>query len=169
MSKKKIVLIAAIVLPVLLVLISGSRTNPAIARQINWDSAKTKALFYRACADCHSNETKWPWYTYVAPISWFVIDHVNEGRESFNISAKDLGEAEEAASMVEEGEMPLSNYLLMHPEADLTDEEKAALIDGLDKTFEGKGEGEDEDGEDDDDDEHEGNEAGKEDDKKDHD
>lgn len=158
MSKKKIVLVVALTIPVLMVLFSGSRTNPEVVRQIQWDSPRTKALFYRACADCHSHETKWPWYTWFAPVSWWVIGHVEEGRESFNISAKNLGEADEAASAVEEGDMPLADYLKMHPEAKLTAEEKAALIDGLDKTFESKGHEKDYDegkeGDEDDDDDH---------------
>ena len=165
MNKKKILLVAAIVTPILMVVFSGSRTNPEVVRQVQWDSPKTRALFYRACADCHSHETKWPWYTYFAPVSWWVIEHVDEGREAFNISAKDLGEAEEAASVVEEGEMPLPDYLRAHPEAILSAVEKAALIDGLDKTFESQGhlEDDDDDGEeedeDDDDDEKKGKEA----------
>jgi Haem-binding domain len=171
MNKKKILLVAAIVTPILMVVFSGSRTNPEVVRQIQWDSPKTKALFYRACADCHSHETKWPWYTYFAPVSWWVIDHVDEGRDAFNISAKDLGEAEEAASVVEEGEMPLPDYLRAHPEAILSAEEKAALIDGLDKTFESQG-GKEDDDEDDDDDEKKGereHEEGEGSEKKDHD
>jgi len=142
MNKKKILLGAIIVIPILSVLFSGSRTNPEIERQIEWDSPRTQALFYRACADCHSFETKWPWYSWFAPVSWFVIGHVDEGRDNFNISAMDLGNADEAASQVEEGDMPQHDYLRMHPEAVLSEEEKAALIDGLDRTFEGGGNGE---------------------------
>ena len=132
---KKKILIAIPVLLVLLVVASGSRTNPPIERTVNWDSPATKALFYRACADCHSHETKWPWYSRVAPVSWRIIHDVSEGREEFNISGAELGEADEAAEKLEEGEMPLSEYLRFHPEARLSATEKDSLVMGLRNTF----------------------------------
>jgi hypothetical protein len=134
-KKKRIILTAIVVILVMMFAFPGSKTNPEIEREIQWDSPQTKALFYRACADCHSNETKWPWYSNIAPVSWFVIGHVNHARGHFNISSKKLGEAHEAAEELEEGEMPLKSYLLMHPEAKLTPEEKKDLISGLKKTF----------------------------------
>ena len=112
-----------------------SKSNPPVENQVKWDSKKTEELFYRACADCHSHETKWPWYSNIAPVSFPVIHHVNEGREHFNISAKNMGESYEAAEELEEGEMPEGSYLIMHPEADLSTEEKKLLIAGLKKTF----------------------------------
>ncbi len=117
----------------------GGPTNPPVERQVNWDSPQTQELFARACADCHSNETKWPWYSKIPPISLLIIDHVNEGREKFNISALDMGEADDAAEQVIEGKMPLKSYTLMHPSARLTDAERQALADGLQKTFGGEG------------------------------
>ena len=113
-------------------------TNPPVVAEPQWDSPQTRALFMRACGDCHSNETKWPWYSNVAPISWSVAHHVEEGREHFNVSmwgAQKKNKADEAAEEVEEGEMPLKSYLLAHPEARLSDAEKEALIEGLKKTF----------------------------------
>ena len=88
-----------------------------------------------SCYDCHSNETNYPWYSNVAPISWWVGDHIKEGREELNFSAwgtfsekrkkKKLHEIEEE---VEEGEMPLSSYTLTHSDADLSDDQKEVLI-----------------------------------------
>jgi len=62
-----------------------NQTNPEVIQEPNWDSPKTRAYAKRACFDCHSNETTWPWYAHVAPVSWIVTHHVNEGREEFNM------------------------------------------------------------------------------------
>jgi mono/diheme cytochrome c family protein len=112
--------------------------NPSIISEVKWDSPKTKSLFMKACADCHSYETKWPWYSNVAPVSWFIYHDVEEGREHFNVSAwghQEENEGNEAAETIEEGEMPMKAYLLAHPEARLSAEEKKSLILGLKNTF----------------------------------
>ena len=116
-------------------------TNPAVVAEPNWDSPQTRALFFRACADCHSNETVWPWYSQVAPVSWLVVRDVVEGREQFNISewGRPENEGDEAAETVQEGEMPLWFYVPLHPEANLTAAERQQLIDGLVATFGGEG------------------------------
>ncbi len=132
---KKIVLIALPLLIVASFVFSGERTNPKVEATVAWDSPETKALFDRACADCHSHETRWPWYSYVAPVSWYVIHDVEEGREHFNVSTRDHGDADEAAEEVEKGKMPLDEYVTLHSEAKLSDAEKATLIAGLKKTF----------------------------------
>ncbi|GAA5502680.1 hypothetical protein Dxin01_02424 [Deinococcus xinjiangensis] len=122
-----------------------AHSNPNVQTEPQWAEPETKALFYRACADCHSNQTKWPWYSNVAPVSWFVQQHVDEGRSKFNINVQGFGEdAGKAANEVREGGMPLPTYLPMHPEARLTDAEKQQLIQGLAATFgdkKGGGEG----------------------------
>lgn len=111
------------------------RTNPAIDNEVAWSSPETRALFMRACGDCHSNETVWPWYSGIAPVSWKVTGHVEYGRKTFNVSSwVDSRYAEEAAEVAEtirEGSMPPSDYLRMHPEARLNPEESEALIEGL--------------------------------------
>ena len=112
--------------------------NPDVVKEPRWDSPRTKVLFDRACADCHSNRTRWPAYADIAPISWLVTHDVNEGREHFNVSlwgVQEKNKGDEAAKEVEEGEMPMAIYTLMHPEARLSDAEKKALIEGLRKTF----------------------------------
>jgi len=111
--------------------------NPPVTGSPKWDSARTEALARRACFDCHSNETNWPWYASVAPLSWRVQSHVDEGREHLNLSTFDRtqGEAHEAAEVVAEGEMPLFDYVLAHPSARLDDAETRALIDGFTRTF----------------------------------
>ncbi|UCN01329.1 heme-binding domain-containing protein [Sulfurimonas sp. SWIR-19] len=136
---KKILLIAVGLFIVMQFIPYGrDHTNPSVIKQVKWDSPKTKALFDRACADCHSNETKWPWYSNIAPLSWSIYYHVAEGREHFNVSmwgVQKKNKGDEAAEEVEKGEMPLASYLIAHPEARLTKEEKQALISGLKNTF----------------------------------
>ena len=114
-------------------------TNPPVQSEPAWDSPQTRVLAERACYDCHSNETKWPWYSQIAPISWSVMDHVAEGREKLNFSTGGTGEeAHEAGEEVLDGEMPPTYYTLLHPEARLTDAEKATLVAGLNATLGGE-------------------------------
>ncbi|GAB4471959.1 MAG: hypothetical protein Kow00124_09440 [Anaerolineae bacterium] len=121
-------------------LVPVSRTNPPVTSEPNWDSPETRALAQRACFDCHSNETQWPWYAYVAPVSWLVSHDTIEGRQRLNFSEWDSmrGEARETHEIIEvilEGEMPPSNYVRMHPEANLTDAERSQLVEGLRATL----------------------------------
>lgn len=109
--------------------------NPPITQQVNWDSPQTQQLWQQACADCHSNETQYPWYAYVAPVGWLVAHDVHEGRDALNISEDRRIEWDEMVEEIEEGEMPLPNYLIMHPQASLTDNEREALIAGIRATF----------------------------------
>jgi mono/diheme cytochrome c family protein len=109
--------------------------NPTVVSEPNWDSPQTRELAQRACFDCHSNETVWPWYSNVAPVSWLVQHDVDEGRQYLNFSEWGRGgegeETEELYEVIVDGKMPMPNYLVTHPEARLTDVEKAALADGL--------------------------------------
>ncbi len=108
-------------------------TNPPVIAEPNWDSPATLALAKRACFDCHSNETVWPWYSHIAPVKWLVVHDTDAGRAVFNFSEWHPGDMSgvEAAEKISEGEMPLPQYLLMHPEARLSDAEKQQLIAGL--------------------------------------
>ena len=119
-----------------------SRTNPPITQSLVWDSDQTRVLVGRACLDCHSNETKWPFYASIAPVSWLLSHHVNEGRANMNFSEWDQISTEKKLSLINKvdaqvktANMPPGSYLLMHPEAQLTDSEKSALIDGLTKSI----------------------------------
>ena len=117
-----------------------AHTNPPVRAQSAWDSPRTQELFGRACADCHSNQTIWPWYSNVAPVSWLVQWDVDRGRAEFNVSLAPpaWGEAHEAAETVQEGEMPLAVYQWLHPEARLSPAERAALVQGLHAAFGGE-------------------------------
>jgi mono/diheme cytochrome c family protein len=121
-----------------------AHTNPPARGAPVWDSPTTRELFTRACADCHSHQTVWPWYSNLAPMSWLVQRDVDQGRAEFNVSAAPdgSGEAHEAAGTVRDGEMPPAAYLLLHPEARLTEAERRALIQGLAATFRDEREGE---------------------------
>lgn len=97
------------------------------------------AVFKKSCYDCHSNETVWPWYSKVAPVSYLVTDHVNEGRSELNFSIwktydrdKRIHKMEEIWEEVEEGEMPMEGYALIHG-IKLTEEEKAIIKDWSEK------------------------------------
>jgi hypothetical protein len=106
--------------------------NPPVRTMVQWDSPQTEALWNRACADCHSNETKWPWYSYVAPASWLTVSHIQSGRRKFNISEPLTGrEADDAGEQIRDGNMPLPDYQILHPEARLTDSERDQLDEGL--------------------------------------
>ncbi len=141
MNIRRILIIAAIVLAVIGVLLVAvgtfavARTNPPVTTTIEWDSPQTEALVRRACFDCHSNETVWPWYTYVAPTAFLVANHVEEGRDHLNFSTDTRFETRDMRQEIERGNMPLPQYLLLHSEAQLTDEEKQQLIAGLQATF----------------------------------
>lgn len=111
------------------------RTAPADEGPLVIQDSRVADIVDRACADCHTNTTDWPWYAHVAPVSWWTVHHVEEGREHLNLSAwgalppdEQDHKLEELVEMVEEGEMPLTSYELGHPEARLTDEERQVLV-----------------------------------------
>ena len=136
--KKFLIITLLLLIAIQFIPYGKNHTNPPVIAEPKWDSPQTRTLFMRACGDCHSHETKWPWYSNIAPVSWLVYHDVVEGREHFNISAwghQKKNEGDEAAEELEEGEMPLKPYLLAHPEARLNKQEKALLIEGLKKTF----------------------------------
>lgn len=139
MSKGKIILgIAVVAVLIQFIPYGKDYTNPPVVSEPQWDSMQTKVLFDKACANCHSNKTTYPWYSKVAPISWLVAFDVEEGREHFNVSmwgAQKKNKGDEAAEEVEDGEMPPFYYLPTHPEAKLTQAETQQLILGLEKTF----------------------------------
>lgn len=132
MDVKRIALIAGGAL-VAIQLIPLPRTNPPVESRLP-APAEVQAILDRACMDCHSHETKWPWTAYVAPGSWLMVYDVHEGREHLNLSKWDgyslTRQRKKTRAMweeVEEGEMPLPPYLLMHPAAKLSDADKATL------------------------------------------
>ncbi len=112
-------------------------TNPPARVEPRWDSTGTRALAVRACFDCHSNETVWPPYSHVAPVSWLIQRDVDKGRRKLNFSEWDQPqkEARESGKSVRKGKMPPWLYKAVHPDAQLTPAEVQALIQGLEATL----------------------------------
>ena len=121
-------------------------TNPTAQSQPKWDSAETKALAQRACFDCHSNQTTWPWYSYIAPGSWLIARDVIAGRRALNFDdwQTSLARADrfpldqQVQREISRGDMPPSYFLWLHPDAKLTAAEQQQLIAGLAKTIQAK-------------------------------
>ena len=110
-----------------------NRTNPAVESDISAPT-EVKALLRRACYDCHSHETVWPWYGYIAPGSWLIARDVHEGREEVNFSTWNRYRPEAQAKKYKEmretlqtGEMPPWYYTLLHPQAHLAAQERTLL------------------------------------------
>lgn len=94
-----------------------------------------QAILKQSCFDCHSSHTTFPWYSSIAPVSWFTKDHVKEGREHLNFSTWNSYDDEKKLKYLEklpkaiEGKMPMASYLIMHKDAKLTDEDKKVIAD----------------------------------------
>jgi hypothetical protein len=132
--------LAAILLVIQAVPYGRDHTNPPVLREPAWNSAQTRAYAVNACYDCHSNETKWPWYTNIAPVSLLTQSDVEDGRSVLNFSEwnRPQGEgADEIAEVIRDGAMPPFSYAWMpnHRGARLSDSEKAAFIRGLEATL----------------------------------
>jgi hypothetical protein len=108
-------------------------SNPPVTADAPWPNAEAERLARSACYDCHSNETDWPVYSYVAPFSWLVRSDVESGRDELNFSEwdRDDGEADDAADEIEDGSMPPDQYTRIHRDAKLSDLEKQLLVDAL--------------------------------------
>ncbi|MCP4402730.1 MAG: heme-binding domain-containing protein [bacterium] len=110
-------------------LIPVKRTLPNVSMNVDADE-ETHMILRRACYTCHSNETTWPWYGYIAPVSWMVVRNVNIGRERLNFSEWDTyGQWQqeyligEAIAKLEKGEMPPWEYRILHPKSNITENE----------------------------------------------
>ncbi len=126
----------------LLQLTNPARTNPPVVNDLMATSpppAPVAAMLHAACYDCHSHETKWPWYSRIAPMSWLIADDVNEGRTNLDLSdwpaampdraAKRLSGMSEKIGYLE---MPPKKYTAIHADARLTESQRKALTDWLD-------------------------------------
>ena len=95
-----------LVLQVAQFVVFGLPTNPPVTHEIQWDAPRTQELWTRACQDCHSNETIYPWYSYLFPSYILVMKDIQDGREKINVSINNLDEAHEIRDVLEDGEMP---------------------------------------------------------------
>lgn len=140
---KKKIIIGLVVALVLIQLIRVDKTNPPIDLSKDFITLtkppkEIVSVLKNSCYDCHSNETTYPWYFEVAPISWWAKDHVNDGRKHLNFSIwgdyrkeRQAHKLDEMYGEVEEDEMPMSSYILVHKEAKLTSLQKTALLEWL--------------------------------------
>lgn len=133
-KKYKVVFWIIVVIAVGIQLIPVNRTNPPVTGEIEAPE-EVMAILHRSCFDCHSNETKWPWYSYVAPASWLVAKDVRDGRGHINFSEwadynskQKEHKQEECGEMVAIGEMPLWFYLPLHSESNLSEEDIELLV-----------------------------------------
>lgn len=133
MSRKTTSAIAAVAAIVLLQLVPVTRTNAPVEEEIA-TPPEVERILERSCYDCHSFESRWPWYAYVAPASWYVTRHVNHAREHMNFSTWNRYDAEKRADHMEEigeevgdGKMPLKSYLLLHRDARLSEADRATI------------------------------------------
>ena len=137
----KIVLVALAVIFALIQFVRVDKSNPPVVAENSMEAAinvpaDIQQILARSCNDCHSNKTVYPWYTQVAPVSWWLRNHINEGRRELNISEfatyndrKKGKKLEEICEQVRSGEMPLPSYLIVHSEAPLSESDKNALCD----------------------------------------
>jgi hypothetical protein len=137
----KLALLALLVLFVLAQLVRPSMANPPVDETQTLYAAEpvpsnVRAILDRSCNDCHSNRTVWPWYAQVSPVSWFLMDHVKDGRKELNFDAwggytprRQARKLQETCEQVERWEMPIKSYLRLHPDASLSDADRQALCD----------------------------------------
>jgi hypothetical protein len=146
-------IVGFIVLIALIQFIPTQHSNPPAADPVVFADPNAEAIARRACYDCHSNQTVWPWYAYIAPFSWYTINHVAEGRAQLNFSdvaatltqaraGDEDGEqtstaelAEESAETINKNEMPPAYYTLIHTDALLSAADKATLIAGINQAL----------------------------------
>ena len=150
MKRKLLYVLVAVLIGIQFV--RPERTNPpvdpnrTVQAHLPVPEAVTNIL-KRSCYDCHSNETRWPWYSNIAPISWLIADDVDHGRSHVNFSewpAEDPKKVrkilDEVCEVVEEGEMPLEAYVWLHPSAKLSEQDVATICEWTEQAIQQLGE-----------------------------
>src|SRR5215471_3351636 len=137
----KRIVIVLIVLLIAIQVVRPAKTNPAVDNTKTIEantqmSPQVAAILERSCYDCHSFKTTWPWYSQVAPVSWYLVYDVNKGRRDLSLSEwskydarRSARKLQEICEQIEKGEMPTKPYLLLHPAAKLSDSDKKVLCD----------------------------------------
>lgn len=144
-SRARWILAGILILLIGAQLVPANRTNPPSRPDASLLAQKSmspsvRAILERSCRDCHSNDTRWPWYSHVAPVSWFLLHHINGGRDRMNYSEwtsydsddqdKFLGDM---CTLTRKGRMPLPSYLWVHRDARLSDADIKTLCAWSDK------------------------------------
>jgi len=129
----RVLLLLLLVAFVAIQFVPVERTNPPVEAEID-APPEVAAILHRACYDCHSHETRWPWYARVAPASWLLERDVREARRKLNFSTwgsyneqRQARKIEEIVEQTSEGEMPLWFYVPLHPSAKLSEADLAVL------------------------------------------
>ncbi len=127
--------LASLLVLIQLVPYGRDHTNPPVQAQAKIADPAAQQLWDDSCADCHSNLTTWPWYSNVAPVSWRLQSHVEDGREKMNFSEWENAQPpmSEVRDVIESGEMPTWDYAFIH--GGLSDQDKKVLIAGLTATY----------------------------------
>jgi len=132
--------IAFLTILIVMQLFRIDKTNPPTVAEndfltLNTASAEVQTIIKASCYDCHSNTSIYPWYTNVAPVSWWIKHHINEGRKHLNFSEwgkytakKADHKLEECVEMIQEGEMPMSSYTIIHGDTKLNEDQKLMLV-----------------------------------------
>jgi cytochrome c551/c552 len=114
--------------------VAVERTNPPVETEVS-APAEVKAILRRSCYDCHANETRWPWYARIAPVSWLIANDVKEGRREVNFSlwnqftgSRRARKFKEIVEQVEQNKMPQWYYVVIHPEAKLSGGDKEEIL-----------------------------------------
>ncbi|MCB0747630.1 MAG: heme-binding domain-containing protein [Ignavibacteriae bacterium] len=137
---KSKILIALVLLLVIIQFFTIDKTNPPA--QVDKDfitisnpPAELASMIKNSCYDCHSNQTKYPWYSNVAPVSWLLKNHIDDGRKHLNFSTwseydlkKKDRKLDECVEMIQSGDMPMKPYVFMHSEATLNDIQRNQLV-----------------------------------------
>ena len=139
-KKLKWIVLAAVAILALLQLANPDRTNPPVVPghdlfSVSPPPAKVATLLRTACFDCHSQETRWPWYSRVAPMAWLVANDVKDGRAKLNFSDWPVADPARAArkfgnisDVVDSAEMPPKKYTLIHGDAELSEDQRKAIV-----------------------------------------
>lgn len=132
----KVTIIVFFAIMLLMQIIQIDKTNPSVDKSLEIEAPKeVMNVFKKSCYDCHSNQTVWPWYSSIAPISWIIEGHVNDGRRSLNFEEWKSYSEEEKNKQLKEiyrtiyASMPPKDYIRMHDKADLSKEEREMVRD----------------------------------------
>lgn len=146
MSRIKAGLLALLIILLAIQLIQPARNHNGQA--VNEDISKisrvpeqVQGIFKKSCYDCHSNQTEYPWYTYIQPVGLWMNSHIREGKEELNFSEfaayskrRQLSKLKSIGESIQDGKMPLSSYTFIHQNARLSENEKALILDWVKNT-----------------------------------
>jgi heme-binding protein len=136
MSRMKWILLIIVIVFVVIQVVRPNLTNPPVDPQHRIQNVPpdVQAILRRSCYDCHSSETRWPWYSQVVPVSWLLKHDVDEGRQELSFSEfatyspkKSARTMKAICDEVKSGDMPLWQYRPLHPDAKLSDADRQAL------------------------------------------